>query len=288
MCVWAANFIVVKTVIAILPPVGFAFVRFGLAGLVLLGVTLAREGSVRIARRDFLRIAALGGLGFGVYQVLWTTALQHTTAGNSSLIVASAPVFTMLIASAIGADTASRTKVLGGLLSFTGVAIIIGAGAGFSLAEGLVGDLMTLGSAVLWAIYLAFMAPYLERYSPLRTTAWAILSGTVILLPIGLLQFASADLGQVTLLTLLGLAYSSLGAAGIANVVVFRAVKLIGPTRSANLQFLVPALAVVFAAIFLHEPIQLGQVVGGLAIVAGIVVARRQTSLPATELLESA
>ena len=68
--------------------------------------------------------------------------------------------------------------------------------------------------------------------------------------------------------------YSGFLAAGVSNVVVQNGVKVIGPTRTAAYQFLVPALAVVLAAIFLAEPIRLGQVVGGVVIVAGVLITR--------------
>jgi drug/metabolite transporter (DMT)-like permease len=64
-------------------------------------------------------------------------------------------------------------------------------------------------------------------------------------------------------------------AAGIANVLIFRAISLLGPSRVANLQLLVPALTVLLAALFLGEPVLAGQVVGGAVIVAGILIARR-------------
>jgi drug/metabolite transporter (DMT)-like permease len=69
-------------------------------------------------------------------------------------------------------------------------------------------------------------------------------------------------------------------AAGISNVIVLNGVKLVGPTRTAALQFLVPALAVVFAAIFLHEPIRPGQVLGGIVIVGGVLLTRRSGAVP--------
>jgi drug/metabolite transporter (DMT)-like permease len=64
-------------------------------------------------------------------------------------------------------------------------------------------------------------------------------------------------------------------AAGVANVVILHAVKLLGPTRVTALQFLVPPLAVVMAAIFLSEPIRPIQVVGGAIILAGVALLRR-------------
>ena len=96
---WAANFIVVKEAVAVIPPVAFAFVRFGLAAVLLLIIARLTEGSLRIPGRDLVAILLLGSIGFGVYQILWATALTQTSAGTSSLLIATTPIFTMLLAS---------------------------------------------------------------------------------------------------------------------------------------------------------------------------------------------
>lgn len=289
MAVWAGNFIVVKAAIDVLPPIGYTFLRFALGGVFLLAFTRYREGSVTIPFRDLVPIAALGALGFGVYQMLWATALQHTTAGTSSLIIASTPIFTMLIAAAMGSDTLSRWKVFGAIVSFCGVGAVIAAGTGLAVDSRLIGELMTLFAALLWATYMALGAPFLQRHSPLRTTAWAIATGTVVLIPFGSLQLAGTNLAGVGIGALLAVVYSGLIAAAISNVIVFRGVKMLGPTRIANLQFLVPAIAVLLAAIFLGEPIQLIQVLGGATIVVGILIARRDAApVPDAELVEPA
>jgi len=73
----------------------------------------------------------------------------------------------------------------------------------------------------------------------------------------------------------LAILYSGIVAGGLANVVLFRAIALLGPSRIANLQFLVPALTIVLAAFLLGEPVLAVQAAGFGVIVAGIVVARR-------------
>jgi len=280
MAIWAGNFVVVKAAFSQLPPVGYASIRFLIAGLLLLGLCRWREGSVGLPRRDILPVAALGAVGFGIYQVLWSTALSHSTAGNSALIIGATPILTMLVAVVIGSDTFSWTKAAGALVSFVGLALVIGAGAGFSLGDHLVGDLMTLVAALCWACYVSFGAPVLRRHSPLRTSAWTILSGTAVMAPLGLWQLARADLSLVTPTAGLAIAYSAVLAGALGNVVVFEGIRLLGPTRITNLQFLPPALAVILAAIFLGETIRPEQVAGGLVIVLGILLARRAGTRP--------
>ena len=274
MVLWAANFVVVKSTIPVLTPVGYAFLRFGIAGLVLLGICRWREGSISIPRHEILPLAGLGVLGFGLYQALWSTALASTSVGNSALLIGATPVFTALVAAALGVDTLTWIKALGAGVAFIGVGVIA-AGHGLRLDSAAGGDLMTLVAAFSWAAYASLGAGVLRRFTPLRATAWTITFGTVFLAPLGLVQLAGADLGAVGPGQIAALLYSGLLSSALGNVVVFWGISLLGPTRITNLQFLPPALAIVFAAVFLGDPILGTQVVGGLIIVAGVMLARR-------------
>jgi drug/metabolite transporter (DMT)-like permease len=275
MVFWAGNFIVVKGAIAIIPPVGFSFIRYCIAAITLLILLRVREGAIKVPRGDVLKILGLGVLGFGCYQILWPVALQSIPAGDSALLIAATPVMTALLAMAVGADSPNGVKLIGAFISFAGVALVIGAGQGLVLGASLVGDLLTLLAAACWSIYTVFGATILRRHSPLITTTWAIIAGAAFLAPAGIAQLASADLSQVGLPVLLALVYSGTLAAGFANVIIFNGVKLLGPTRVNALQFLVPALAVAMAAVFLGEPIRGIQLVGGLVILAGVALLRR-------------
>ncbi len=274
MLVWAGNFIVVKSVLGELPPVGFTFTRFMLAGLVLLVACRIREGSVGLPRRDVLPIAGLGAIGFGIYQTIWTVGLSQTTAGDSALLIASTPIFTLLIAALIGSDVLTRARLLGAVVSFSGVALVVLSGADTELGPRLVGNVITIVAAACWAVYVAFGAPVLRRHSPLRTTAWAVIFGSLVMLPIGTWQLAGVDWSRVTFASVLAVLYAGLLSIAIGNVLHFRGVQVVGPSRTTNFQFLVPALTVVFAAIFLGEQIRPVQVIGGFVIVLGILVAR--------------
>jgi drug/metabolite transporter (DMT)-like permease len=274
MVAWAANFIVVKAANEQIPPVSFAFLRFGIAALTLLIALRWREGSLAPPRGDALAIIALGGLGFGVYQLLWSIALQQIPAGDSALLIATTPVITALLAVISKSDTLTRTKLLGSLVSFGGVAVIVSAGHGISLGSALVADGMTLISATCWAIYTAFGANVLRRHSPLRTTAWAMVGGSLVLLVPGVIQAWGKDWGAVSPDAWAGLAFSAFVPAGVANVVVFAAIKLLGPTRITAYQFLVPFMAVLMGAAFLGEPVRVDQLVGGAIIVLGVAIAR--------------
>jgi drug/metabolite transporter (DMT)-like permease len=274
MAFWAANFIVVKAAIAQIPPVTFAFLRFGLAALTLVILLRWREGRLGLPRRDVLPILGLGALGFGIYQILWSVALQAIPAGDSALLIATTPVITALLAVTNGADTLTRTKLLGSLVSFAGVGVIVSSGHGLSLGGAIVGDVLTLVAALCWSIYTAYGAPILRRHSPLRTTAWAMVGGSLVLALPGAWQAIGVDFGSVTGDAWAGLAFSAFLPAGVANVVVFNAIRLLGPTRITAYQFLVPFMAVLLGAAFLSEGVRIDQLLGGIVIVLGVAISR--------------
>jgi drug/metabolite transporter (DMT)-like permease len=275
MVFWAGNFIVVKGAVGIIPPIAFTFLRYLLASLTLLALLRWREGAIRLPHGDILRLAVLGSVGFGCYQVLWPVALQTIPAGDSALLIATTPVITALLAVAVGADAPNAVKLIGALISFVGVALVIAAGQGVNLGVSLVGDLLTLGAALCWALYTVYGAGILQRHSPLVATTWAIVAGTLFMAPFGIAQLATADLADFGPAVLIAIVYAGTLAAGVSNVVVFHGLKLLGPTRVTALQFLVPPLAVVLAAVFLGEAIRPEQVAGGMIILAGVALLRR-------------
>jgi len=284
---WAANFVVVKAAISDLPPLVFTGLRYVLASVSLLMLLRWRTGAILIPRRDLLVSVALGALGFGAYQVLWISGLTTITAGESALLVATSPVIVALVAAAIGVETLSVGKTIGVLVSFAGVAIVIGAADELTLGASLVGDLLTLGGTVAWASYTAFTARAMRRIDAVPLTAWAVVGGTAVVVPLAAWQAATTPGFAVGPGHLAAIAYSGILAAGLANVLISHGVRLVGPTRVTVLQYGVPPLAVVLGAIFLAEPIRPGHVIGGAVIVLGVIVMRaaagRTVAIPRPE-----
>ncbi len=280
--IWSANFVVVKAAIGVFGPLTFTALRYVVAVVTLFLVVRWRFGAVRWPGRDGPLLLALGVLGFGGYQVLWTVGLTQITAGNSALIIAASPVLVALLAGAVGLDRLTVSKLAGAVVAFGGVAIVIAAGHAISLAASLPGDLLTLGAASLWAIFTTAGARMLQRVDPLQATAWSVLGGALFLVPFGLWEAIAQPPVGVTPLALAGVVYSGALAAGIANVIVFNAIRYVGPTRVTATQLLVPAGAVALGAVFLGEPVGIAQVAGGGVIVAGIWLTRRPAVVPAT------
>ena len=278
--IWSANFVVVKAAITELGPFTFTSLRYVVAALTLLAILRWRTGTLRWPAGYGRQLFLMGALGFGAYQLLWSLGLTQITAGDSALLIAASPVFTALLAGAVGMDRLTPPKLAGALIAFTGVAVVIAGGHELSLGASHVGDLLTLGAAGLWAVYSTAGARILRTVDPLPATTWTVVAGAVVLLPFGAWEASNSAPVSFTPEVIMAIAYAGALAAGISNVFVFNAIRLVGPTRVTTTQFLVPAGAVILGAMFLDEPIGLGQVLGGAIIGLGVWLTRRPSVMP--------
>jgi drug/metabolite transporter (DMT)-like permease len=277
--VWSANFVVVKAAIGDVGPLAFTAARFAVATLTLFAIMRWRTGAVRRPAGLALRLLLLGALGFGCYQLAWTLGLTQITAGDSALLVASSPVLVALLAGAVGMDRLTVPKLAGALVAFGGVALVV-TGGQLSTGSSLAGYVLTLSAAVVWAVYTVLGARMLRRVDPLTATAWTVLGGTLFLLPFGVFEVVTAPSSAVSLAAVVAVIYSGSLSVGTANVLVFYAITILGPSRASATQFLVPFGAVLLGAIFLAEPVGLVQLAGGAIIIAGVALTRRRAVLP--------
>jgi drug/metabolite transporter (DMT)-like permease len=279
MLIWSANYIVAKSAISSVPPGGFNFLRLAVGAVALLVALRLHEGRFSIARRDLVALAGLASVGHTAYQVLWGTAIRTTTAGDSALIIGAAPALIALFAVALGADRITWTKGIGAVVALVGVALVVTAGTGLHLDAAGVGDLLTLGAAACWALYVVMGTPVFARVPAIASAAWAITFGAIWLAPFGLPDIIADPAAYARPEILLGAILSGLLAVAVAQVIVNHAIPLLGPMRYGNFQFLLPPLTVILGAIVLGERILPAQVAGGVVIAAGILIARRDARL---------
>jgi drug/metabolite transporter (DMT)-like permease len=181
---WGVNFGILKLAFHDIPPLLFAALRFTISGILLLAVVCCPERKLGIRRQDLAGMAVVGGLGIGLYQVLWSTGLDLTTATNSALILAMQPLLAALFVGITRKEALRRRQVWSMLLAFGGVVLIIlkpTAGLQFSIAT-LQGDLLTLIAAICATLFFSFSSkPLLSIYSPLRLMAYGMIIGSVVL-----------------------------------------------------------------------------------------------------------
>ncbi|HEX4992782.1 MAG TPA: DMT family transporter, partial [Rubrobacteraceae bacterium] len=203
------NPVAVKYAVGYIAPMPFVSIRFVLAGLVLWGILRLFDPKGRLRRDDLWAMAGLGLVGVALNNILFTQGVSMTSASNTALVVATAPLWGMLLAFVLGWERPKARGIVGVGLALLGVAVIVYRGLGESGAS-LPGDLLVMGAAACWGSYAVLSIPLLRRYSPLAVAAYSMLFGGLAVLPLASVQLPSLEWGAVSLGGWGAVAYSAL------------------------------------------------------------------------------
>jgi drug/metabolite transporter (DMT)-like permease len=270
---------VTRFVIGATDPVTLAVFRFGLGFLFLLPVALVLR--CRWPRgRDWLGVAALGVMFYGVFFVVYGESLSYTTAARGSLAVSTLPLLTMIVAALLGREQLTARKTLGVLVAMGSVAIALAAGLADAPAEAWRGDLMMIAGMLSMALYNVLSRPLMARSSPLgyATAGMAFGSGCNVLLAWsggGLSAVQTFGAAQWVAALYLG---AFAGALGFYLWVY--ALERATPTRVANTITVSPIAAALLAAVLVSEPIGPSLLIGVAGVGAGIWIASTERVEP--------
>jgi len=274
--IWAANFSVVKFALRDLSPLAFNGLRFTLSSAILWLLRKVSGDCTRIERLHWPAVTGLGLVGTTVYQVLFIYGIDWTLAGNTSLMLATTPLFTTLLSLALRQERAGLVVVAGAVLSVTGIALVVLGGSqavGFH-AGTLAGDLALLAAAVAWSVYTVGSAPLVHRYGVVTVTAVTMWVGALGLLIVSLPALLAQDWSAVRPQSWLALLYSGVFAIALAYYLWYSSVRQIGNTRTSVYTNSIPVVALIIAWLTLGETPTPLQSAGAGGIVAGSLLVR--------------
>jgi drug/metabolite transporter (DMT)-like permease len=273
--IWAFNVTVTRYALTHgFEPLAYGALRFGAAALVVSTITYGLEGSLRFERKHAVLLGAAAIVGIYLNSISFVYSIDLTNASTVALIFGTLPIVTALIAYAAGIERLHRRFWIAAALSFAGVGFVA-LGSGNGLSGNLAGDLLAFAAAATWGAYTVAIVPLLRWYSVWRISAGALLIGSVPLVLTAVPQILDQrwDLGA---LVWAGFAFAVLGPLVLTNFLWFTAIERVGPSRATLVTNLQPFLAALFAVALLSEELTWLQVVGGLAIGASLVLARRR------------
>jgi drug/metabolite transporter (DMT)-like permease len=271
---WSFNFTVVKYALTHgWDPLAFASVRFAVAAVIFSAFTVAVEGTLRVQRADVRLLVVAALLGIWLNQLTFVYGVRLTTAATVALMFGTLPIFVALIAVAFRLERPSARHWLATVVSFSGVALVaLGSSGGLSGDVG--GILLGLGASATWAGYSVAMGPLMQRYSPYRISAFVVVVGSVPLLLSSARQLAEQDWAALGTLAWAAFFYSLFFSLVFTNIMWFEGIHRVGAARASLYANLNPFLGAIFALVVLSEEMAPLQVVGGVVIGAGILVAR--------------
>ncbi len=273
----SATFLVAKRTVAEFPPLTLALFRFVLATLVLWPVVRLLRPDKRIAREDRGRIVLLGIVAAPLNQGLFLLGMKWTSASHGALMYALTPALVAILLARVGGVRPRWIGILGIVVAFAGVLLLLlQRGLHFD-RNGALGDLLVAAAVVAWAVYLVAGRPLVRRYGPLVVTSEALLAGTLVYLPIGLLSLPWFHPSHVSITAWLGLLFLAWLTSGLNYVLWFWGLQYLKPATVAMITNLQPIVTAVMARLFLGELLPGGFIVSTALVLAGVWLTRTGT-----------
>lgn len=275
---WSGNYIAAKIVFREMPAMVAMCLRTLVAGILIVPIywyRTRRKPSV-FTWREFGLLFALGVCGITANQFFWTLGVFRTTVVHSSMIMATTPLFVLLMAGLMRLERITPLKVIGILTALSGVALLqaVRSGSGAN-GPSLLGDFLTL----LCALLLAGMTAFGKRYKPesggIAVNAVGYVGGSILLLPVLWFTGRNFDFGHVSAAAWAGVFYMGAFSSITGYLIYYYALARIPASRMAAFQYLQPVFATLMAVVLLGEQLTGTVVAAGAIIFAGVFVTER-------------
>lgn len=252
---WGGSFFFNGIAVRELPVFTVVVARVVLAAIILLLVLRLRGERMPRERRIWAAFFGMGLLNNVIPFSLIVWGQQHIASGVASILNASTPLFTVILAHVLTSDERmSGGRLAGVLIGFAGVAVMIGTGAMRDLGVNVAAQLMCLAGALSYA----FAGIYGRRFramgvSPMATATGQVIASSLIMLPLALLVDRPWTLAAPSPAALGALIAVAAMSTALAYVLYFRILATAGATNLLLVTFLIPVSAILLGGLFLGE-----------------------------------
>ena len=275
VALWSGAFVGIKAALDTgIGTFDLVVIRFLIAAPAFAIVLLVRR-PLGITRAALPRLFVGGALGVAAYQLTLNEGALRTTAGVTSLIIASCPALTLLIARMTGLERLTPTRLGGIALAFAGIAVVAiwAPGQGLEL-DHLAGPLWVLAASLSWAVYTIVMKPALATGDSLGVTAASTLAGAACTLPF--VRSSTVDtIVDLTLHQLLILLWLALAVTVIGYLAWNEGVRGLSPSRASVYLYPITPLSLLAAVVLLDEPWSPALGVSCVLVLGGVALAQR-------------
>jgi len=268
--VWGSTYLGIRVAVTTLPPYLMTGTRFLIAGALLFGLQwlMAKEKPALPRRAELLRIAIVAVSLIVVGNGLLCVAETRVESGTSALLLASTPIWMLLLDALLARKAPAAPAVGGVLLGSAGIALLVGKGAGH--ADTLFAGIILIAS-VAWAAGSIYARGNEHRAI---TASLEMTIGGAISIVVGLLLGEASHLriAAISGPSLWGMAWLISAGAMLGYSAYAYAVRTLPTTTVATYGYVNPVVAVILGALILREPVTWNIVAGGAAVIASVVL----------------
>jgi drug/metabolite transporter (DMT)-like permease len=281
---WGASFLFIRVGVAEFGVAPLMALRVTIGALFLVAMTVARgapAAAFATMRAQALPLFVVGVLNSAAPFCLFAFAELTLSAGTTSVINATTPLWGALVAYVWLGDRLTLLRTLGMALGFAGVitlvwdqiAIAHGAtGGAESSAPGtaVLAALAALAAALLYGVAANYTKRRLSGVDALTVATGSMIGSSVALVPFALATWPSVPVSATAWGAVLSL---GVACTGVAYFIYFHLLNVAGPARAMTVTFIIPAFGILWGALFLHEPVSLVMLEGCAIVLAGTALA---------------
>lgn len=264
---WSLAYVLTRLALQYFSAFAIGFLRYLIASAALLVIIAAAK--IKAPQRADLKWFALAGFfGFFLYMVAFNKGCATVTAATSSVIIATVPVITALLARVLYGEKLSAIQWAAMAVEFSGVVLLTLLDHSFSINGGLF--LLLLATLAL-GIYNLLQRKLTKTYSGLQASAYSIFAGTVMLavfLPTSMREVRSAPPAQLVYIAVLGLFSSA--AAYVTWAYAFQKAK--NTSSVSNYMFVTPFVTALLGFLLAGERPDIATIAGGAVILTGVLI----------------
>ncbi len=272
---WGGTFVAGKLIAPVMDPYSAAFLRFLIASVFLIGLTLKIEGQlIKPTVRQIWGVGFLGVTGIFSYNLFFFSGLHYIQANQASLIIATNPIFISLAAALFFKEKLYFHKIAGLFLSVTGALIVISNGHLsdiLKLGAGR-GQVLIFGCVVSWVAYSIVGKKVMKDLSPITSVCYSSIAGTFFLFFPAVFNGMFEYVPAYQSLEWINLFYLGFFGTVLGFFWYYEGIRAIGPLRAGMFINFVPVSAIILSFFILNEPLTPALMVGGVFVVTGVIL----------------
>ncbi|CAH2893232.1 MAG: Permease of the drug/metabolite transporter (DMT) superfamily [uncultured Paraburkholderia sp.] len=276
---WGASFLFIRVGVTDFGVAPLMALRVGIGAAFLIAVLLARrplQQSATILRTRAFPLLVVGILNSAAPFCLFAYAELTLSAGVTSVINATTPLWGGLVAFLWLRDRLSALRTLGLVIGFLGVLMLVwdqmaspGSASATPLTTALAAG-AALGATLLYGIAANYTKRYLTGVDALTVAAGTMTGATIVLLPLAVIYWPSAPISLHAWGAVLAL---GVACTGVAYMLFFHLIAVAGPARAITVTFVIPIFGILWGALFLGEGVSAGMLEGCGVILVGTALA---------------
>jgi len=274
--IYGLNYVIAKGIMPdYLQPRSIILLRVTAAALVF-GLISHFAYHEKVSRNDLLRLAVAAVFGVAMNQLMFFEGLNLTTPINASIIMVGVPIIVLGLSAVFLKEKLTIFKLAGVLLGFSGAAFLILNSGSVSFASGkFTGNLLILGNATSYAIYLILIKPLLAKYKPMTIMRWVFFFGALYVIPISMKKALAENWAVIPLQIWMSVAYVIVFTTIIAYFLNNYSLSHVTPSANSAFIYTQPLIATSVSVIIGQDTPRIIHLIAALLIFAGVYLVTR-------------